>query len=258
MKKYLLSGLSILSVLMITACGENNTTPLKYPVTLTFSHLVTHQGLETGVIKYINAAGNEFSVEKLQYIVSEIQLLRSDGQEVSLTEGYHFIDISKNDTFSFLADQNIEWGAYEGISMVFGLREDKNLSGQYPDLNALSWSWPEMLGGGYHFMKLEGRFINAQGNIATYTTHMGTAREITVTDTLFHDNSALLSLGCPEFTLQSPVEINIEMDIAQWYDNPHSWNLDTLSNMIMPLFHAQQTLRDNAHDVFSIGEITTN
>ena len=71
----------------------------------------------------------------------------------------------------------IEEGDYTGISFVFGFRDEDNITGAYTDLNALSWSWPEMLGGGYHFMKLEGRFIDTNSNTATYATHMGTARE---------------------------------------------------------------------------------
>jgi len=176
--------------------------------------------------------------------------------EELLTEGHHLVDISDNATLVFKGGNEIPPAQYKAIRMVLGLSEDKNISGAYPDLNLLSWSWPEMLGGGYHIMKLEGRYTGSLRTPFPFATHMGTAREITTTDTVFHANHVELELP-KVFTFNGPSTVEVTMDIKQWYEGPHEWDLDSLDVMIMPNYKAQKMLRDNAYSVFSIGNVKT-
>ncbi|MDH5400386.1 MAG: hypothetical protein OEX02_19685 [Cyclobacteriaceae bacterium] len=239
------------------ACEKEDPPAANYPLTFTFSHQVNGQALETNNLAYTNAAGNTFSVEKLQYIISNIELVKANG-DILLIDDYHFIDIADQASLSFSPDTTLSKGDYKGIRLTFGLNEDQNTSGVYPELNALSWSWPDMLGGGYHFMKLEGKFEDNQGGISPFTTHMGTAREITATDTLFHANHVELILPEKAFTVGGATAIELIMDLGRWYDTPRTWNLDTLAVMIMPNYMAQKTLHENAHNVLSVGQINTH
>lgn len=242
---------------MLSCNNDDPTGTTSYPVTIDFTHVVNGGQLMTNALNYTNAAGNMFSVEKLQYIISDIEFHKKDGGSTIIDE-YHFVDIVDSSSLTFDTGISLEEGVYDRLSFVFGLKEDKNISGIHTDLNALSWSWPEMLGGGYHFMKLEGRYIDTMTNTASYTTHMGTAREITTVDTTFQVNYIQIDLSNIEININSETTIDIEMEVSKWYENPYTWDLNLLNTMIMPNFEAQRNLRNNGQNVFSIGQIHSN
>jgi hypothetical protein len=44
------------------------------------------------------------------------------------------------------------------------------------------------------------------------------------------------------------------MNVAEWFKNPHTWNLYELYTMLMPNFDAQILMSENgANGVFSLG-----
>ena len=55
--------------------------------------------------------------------------------------------------------------------LFLDLQTPQNTDGAYPDLNSASWNVPPMLGGGYHYMQLDGKFINNIENEAGYNFH---------------------------------------------------------------------------------------
>jgi hypothetical protein len=122
-----------------------------------------------------------------------------------------------------------------------GLDSLKNITNNYLNESFFpSFSWPEFMGGGYHYMQLEGDYTTfLQG----YATHTGG------TDGL--DFS---------FTKNFPLEINIEntntsiiinMEINNWYSNPNTITLTT--DGIMDNANKQALLRTNGiTDVFSV------
>ena len=243
-----------LMVVFSWSCDDDNEVSKEsFPIVFDFRPEVNGSQLELNNLLYENEAGNTFSVEKLQYLISDVSLTMKDGSTIDL-EGYHFVDVTDPSTATYDQGFTVEEGDYTGISFVFGFRDDDNITGAYPDLNAASWSWPEMLGGGYHFMKLEGRFIDSNTNTATYATHMGTAREITPSGNVMHSNFVEVDLE-HAFTINGPVTLGIIMEISNWYSNPHTWDLNLLNNTIMPNYEAQIMLRDNGGNVFSVAGI---
>ncbi|MDH5367925.1 MAG: hypothetical protein OEW67_13145 [Cyclobacteriaceae bacterium] len=242
---------------MLSCNNDDPKGTISYPVSFAFTQTVGGGQLMTNSLNYTNAAGNTFSVEKLQYIISDVTLHKKGGGSTIIDE-YHFVDIANASTLTFNAGILLEEGIYDRLSFVFGLKEDKNISGVHTDLNALSWSWPDALGGGYHFMKLEGRYIDTLANTSSYTTHMGTAREITAVDTTFHVNYIHIDLSNVEINISSETTIDIEMDVLNWYENPYTWDFNLLNTMIMPNYEAQINLRNNGQNVFSIGQVHSN
>ena len=103
-----------------------------------------------------------------------------------------------------------------------------------------SFAWPDLLGGGYHYMQLEGDFNTVFNG---YATHTGATNGIN-----FSFNKIL------------PVTINrtnnirnitINMEITNWYQNPTL--LDFTTNGIMGDIISQEILQTNGiEDVFSI------
>ena len=169
-----------------------------------------------------------------------------------MIDGYRLVDMSDASTLYYTLPQTVPTNPYVGIGFNFGFDENDNISGQYDDLNAASWSSPEMLGGGYHQMQFEGEFIRQVGDTITFQYHsLSEIREITQTDTIFHHN--YVNFKFPEsVTFTADDTIEIAMDINEWFQNPILWDLDTLNSMMMPNYQAQLMITENSHSVFSV------
>ncbi len=230
--------------------NNNNNTPQEYSVYFNFHHLYNGDHVEFDTMQYVNAAGNNHSVTKYQYIVSDFRLYKDNGDSI-VFNGYLFVDAKMNMHPSYSPSQKVPAGNYTGMAFVFGLDNQDNISNAYSDLNAQNWNWPESLGGGYHFLKFEGNFKDQNNNIKGFAYHMGTARKITGNDTIFEPNWFLVKFNQP-FTINTNKSFNIDVNIEQWFENPVTWNLDTLYTMMMPNYNAQKTMNLNGRTVFSL------
>ena len=206
-------------------------------------------------LKYTNAFGNIHSISKLMYLVSDLRLYTSSGDSVVI-EGHQLINLSDAGTLSYELDEQIPFGSYIGIGFNFGFDATDNITAAYPDLNVANWSWPMMLGGGYHNLQFEGNFITSTSDTIGFGYHMGTAREIAGIDTTFHANHFLVQLPNSGFTLSQDATVEIQMDISEWFNNPNTWDLNNYSAMLMPNYAAQRLMNENGASVFKLGEIT--
>jgi hypothetical protein len=48
------------------------------------------------------------------------------------------------------------------------------------------------------------------------------------------------------------------MNFAEFFKNPHQWDLNVLDTPLMPNYMAQKMMQDNVATVFSLGGITQN
>ena len=108
-----------------------------------------------------------------------------------------------------------------------------------------------MLGGGYHFMQMEGKFKHL-GNDSIYAYHHGTAR---VSTGVFEQNFFNVNLAGLTLT-GANVEMEIKMNIAEWYKNPNIWDLNALHAPLMPVYNAQIMMKENGPSSFSLGTVT--
>jgi hypothetical protein len=70
----------------------------------------------------------------------------------------------------------------------------------------------------------------------------------------FEDTSFTVDLGSIE--IKENASIEIKMNIAEWFKNPNTWDLNTLNSELMANFEAQKLMNANGKTVFSLGEIT--
>ena len=207
-------------------------------------------------LNYTNANGEVMSITKLQFSISDIRFYLASGDSV-FVDGYHFVDLEDLTTLSYALPQTVTKDSYTGIAFNFGFSEADNVSGAYADLNAASWGWPDMLGGGYHQLKLEGRYIDTATDTINYQFHMGSnSRQIVGTDTTFHANYFLTELPGSSFTLSNDANIEVIMNIDEWFENPNTWDLNTMFTMLMPNHTAQMMMNENGQSVFTLGTIT--
>ena len=82
--------------------------------------------------------------------------------------------------------------------------------------------------------------------------------------------SAILKMGESETTSDSyfsnfnehegvvtPYNIEVKMNVAEWFKNPNTWDLNTLFASLMPNFNAQKMISANgSQGVFTLGTVT--
>ena len=207
-------------------------------VTFNFAHNwdgieVTNTNFNT--IQYTNANGENLSITKLRYLISKITFSKSTGEKLVL-DGYNLIDVTNNTNLSFTPIYTIPLGIYSNVSFVFGFDNNDNYN-NYQDLNSTSWNVPEMLGGGYHFMQLEGKFTNNSSTETGYAYHTIRAVDASTSPIKFQNTFFEVNLG--EATISNNTVFNVEMNISEWFKNPNTWDLNVLNNVLMPNFEIQ-------------------
>lgn len=250
MKK--IAFLFILSCFLSISCSvddDNNTTqeiPQEVKVSLRFGHTwgdETITAVEFGNLNYTNQNGDVQSITKLKYLISNVLLHNIDGT-TTVIKDYQLLDLNQENTLSFNSDSFVPTGQYNKISFVFGFNEEDNAQ-NYPDLNTASWNWPEMLGGGYHFMQLEGNYATNDGP-QPYAYHHGTAR---VSEGEFEANHFTVEIT-GNFSITQVTTIDLEMKIDEWFKNPHTWDLNEYNTDLMGNYEAQIMMRENGASVF--------
>jgi hypothetical protein len=188
-----------------------------------------------------------YNIQRLWYILSEIKLHKDNGEYILLKE-FHFVNAESQNTLTYNAG-TISNGNYTSISYTMGLNNLMNVSNTYvnEDFHA-SMFWPEFLGGGYHYMKLEGAYNFDSTFYNTHTGALGTSNN----DPDRIDNSFTkteeISLIIDEFHISTNIDFN--MNIHNWYNNP---NVISLESSIMGNSAIQSQLQENGmQDVFSI------
>jgi len=201
---------------------------------INFKHYVDDIELIANEMIYTNPSNDNYSIQTLRYLISDITLHTNNGDETLLNE-VHFIDISIDSTLILNIPQ-INYQNYTSISFTMGLDSIKNITNLFLNENFFpSFVWPEFLGGGYHYMQLEGDFNTVFNG---YTTHTGGTNGID-----FSFNKI--------FSITDITDININMEITNWYKNPEIFDLTT--DGIMGDINKQTILKANGiEDVFSV------
>jgi hypothetical protein len=254
MKK--LALLFLISIVAISCKNDDDSTPIDTTAAITFNFTQNWEGNSVTVADFnnttfLNAFGNALQISKLRYLVSRISLHKADGSIVDFDE-YKLIDLTEPASLTLTPAMMATTGDYTGISFTYGFNENDNTSGTYPDLNAATWNWPEMLGGGYHFMQMEGSYNDTAGAPQPYAYHNGMAR---VSPDVFEQNYITFNFD-QNFTISADATIEIKMDISEWYKNSYLWDLNVYNTDLMMNYAAQKRMKENGPTVFSIGQIS--
>lgn len=238
MNKILLT-LTIIAIIF-TSCEKDK--PIATDITINFTHTVDGSDLIANSMIYTNEAGENYDVQTLKYLISNITL--HDDLGYTVLKDIHFIDISDESTFSFTYD-NVPNNNYHAISYTMGLDTVKNISNKYVNEDFHSeMFWPELNGGGYHYMKLEGDFNDS---LSGYGTHTGG----TMGGDYSFNNVNDISLTVDDDL--GNVSINIDMELNNWYQTPNQIEFSSYGMGIMMNMMMQMNIQMNGvTDVFSV------
>lgn len=233
------------------------TPPTSSKITFNFTHNFDGALVDNSTsnqFDYINLNDDTLNITLLRYLVSNIRLYKANGDSIMIN-GYNLVDVINTAGVStgmtYATTVEVPFDTYTGVSFIFGFDETDNVDQAYPDLNLVNWNWPGGLGGGYHFLQMNGNYMDNNVSSA-YNYHQGTAK---VSTGVFEQNYFKANLAGVTLT-KANVNMEIKMDIAEWYKNPNTWDLTVYNTMLMPNYTAQKLMQANGATVFSLGNVT--
>lgn len=206
-------------------------------------------------LRYVNEAGNPFLVTEIQWFLSRLELQNEQGEWIAFGEGDqpYYIDTQLPETQT-LRSQPLPTGHYRALRFTFGLDEADNRTGRFPNPPESNMFWPDLLGGGYHYMKLNGKWQDAEGRRVPLNIHLGIGQNESLT--AFYPNHFSVTLPA-DLTLSAGqhAEAQLLMTIDNWFRSPHVYDFGTDGSAIMQNQAAQAKLKENGADVFSFHPI---
>jgi hypothetical protein len=235
-------------------------------ITFKFLHYVNGLPLVKDSMMYINAAGNNYEINELKYFISDITLYKSDGTTklIDDSKDIDYIDIDMPSTLTWSVTDSIPAGTYDSINFVFGITEAKNQSHIFVNPPESNMEWPDVIGGGYHYMMMNGKWIDTLSQIEDFNFHMGIGQlykpgSMGNVDSIyaFVQNYFTVSLTNSSFTIykDETKEIEIIMNIDSWFKTPQVYDFNYWGGSIMQNQPAMQMVKENGFDVFTIGTI---
>jgi len=253
MYKVKLSFILMICVLLVFSCKKQE----KYgSVELFFTHTIDEKPLQFNKLIYTNKAGNQYQVNEVKYFISSIFLIDSEGKSVTVAQdhGIHYVDCSLENTLRWKINE-IPQRHYVAVSFVFGLDENDNRSNRFVNPPESNFAWPDVLGGGYHYMQINGKFVNKDGVTQNMNIHTGIGQ-------LYNESNEVTQFVHNYFTVTLPVNFSVyedstlplilNMEIQRWFDAPNLYNFDEFGTGIMQKQRAQQLLKENGRNVFDL------
>ncbi|MBQ6770223.1 MAG: hypothetical protein IJP44_04495 [Bacteroidales bacterium] len=230
-----------LLILMVLASMFACTKPKGYGnLNVNIGYSINGKILITDSLCYHNEAGNEFMITEIQWFISRLEFQNEQGQWIASDKTF-YIDTNIPESQTLRID-SLPLGKYTKLRFTFGLDESDNRSGRFSDPPEANMFWPEPLGGGYHYMKLNGKFVNADDQLAPLNIHLGFCQQPN------------------HFTVELPIDLTIAenaenqldlvMVIDNWFRSPNLIDFNEWGSAIMQNQAAQQALKENGNDVF--------
>jgi MbnP len=219
--------------------------PETFSTEFNFIHELNGGSFVYDTILYTHPAGQQYSVQTLKYFVSNVVLYKASGDSVYL-DVEHYVDAQDLSTTTLRYSQSIENTSYTGMAFIFGLDPAKNITGTYTNPPESLMEWPVPMGGGYHYMKMEGKY-DSLGMMKNYNIHTGALMGMP-----YH-----FKVDLPQaFTVvNNEVHIEVKMELNNWFQNPAIFDFDIYGDAIMGNQTAQQVIQGNGINVFSLGAI---
>jgi len=127
---------------------------------------------------YTNSNGETMTIERLNYIVSNLALIREDGTAFTYPKNESYFIISEETNALTVHLENIPAGDYKQIKFGIGVDQQRYLEGEtaqqefwnLASTNNMVWTWST----GYRFINFEGTFTSSHNaNPLNYQIHQG-------------------------------------------------------------------------------------
>jgi hypothetical protein len=106
----------------------------------------------------------------------------------------------------------------------------------------INMQWPEVIGGGYHFLKFEGRYLDSANINQGFTMHIGT------NDMPIQHQKIAINVEVVESV---SAELELKMNINEWFKNPYTYDFNKDGNYTMAIPELMVLLKNNGYDTFT-------
>ncbi len=231
----LLAGLT--AWLALAGCKKDKKDPVK--LNLEIAYEVDGQPLYFDSLLYRNAAGEQYSVSTLRYYISNIRFYNR-GTVVYAIDTVWYADAAL--TAAPMVLLNVAGTRFDSVACFIGIDPVRNVHGKLaPTMENTAMEWPDMMGGGYHFLKLEGHWVSATG-ISGYAMHIGT-------------DPYLTAAGCRAsgaWPGNGQAKLQLVFNVAEWFRNPYTYSFASDGVYSMGNAALMQHLKENGADVIHI------
>ncbi|MCX6284489.1 MAG: hypothetical protein NTW31_09675 [Bacteroidetes bacterium] len=257
----------LMGLLIIHSCKKSGTTeegPSK-PTTLIirFANMVDTLPLVLDTMMYKNSSDDFYKVTDLQYFVSDITLHRNDGvvYRALNNDGIHYVDARIPLTLYWTINVSVPSGTFDSISLTFGLNAEKNYSNRFLNPPERDMNWPEVLGGGYHYMKMNLSWQKSGMNRAyPFNFHLGIGQiykgNIINTDSIerYVQNFFYVNLPASSFSIsQGQIRLLVlKMNVNSWFSGNNDFDFAKYPNMMMQNQNAMHNACLNGKNAFTV------
>jgi hypothetical protein len=257
MKKYNYIVIALMVLTVLNACKKEESVPnadTSLPGTLNvgFVNKVDNQDLDiTGNTSYFNSLGEEYSVNRFKYYLSNIRLIKPDSSRYYLPETYWLMDAEN--PLSLLNKLNkVAAGKYIGMEFMIGVDSAtlaKGVQGGALDpSNGMVWSWTT----GYVFVKMEGRCPLA-GSDSSFSYHISGYHDYDGTNSL-RWSTVYFNGETIEVNKSLNTQIQIKTDVQEFFKNPSDWSISDAPVVTSP-GQLPPIVADNYMDMFSFVKV---
>jgi hypothetical protein len=262
--KIVIPMLSLFIILFLANCKDDEENPTPVPdsgkIKLAIAHHYDGKEVVYNKMQYVNAAGNDIEVYEVQWFISDIIFYPHQGNPIKTEKGedIFYIDNAIPSSMNFYLEDVIPPATYDSIAFTFGINEQKNISYMFVNPPEANMDWPSIYGGGYHYMKLDGFWNDSDYGRRAFNFHLGIGRVISPTDTHYVQNYYSITFKNTPFTIEKDKtkEIQIIMNIEEWFKNPNIYDFDYWGPMTMESQDAMAKITENGLEgVFELGYI---
>lgn len=261
----ILVGILVVSIVTIVQSCNTNDNPVENQsgkLKFYFQHRVDGEPVVFDTMRYVNEAGNHYLVNEIQYFISDVTLHKSDGSEILLDgwEDIHYVDTDISSTQNWTFKDDIPPGDYDKITFTFGISEEKNKSLMFVNPPESYMFWPELLGGGYHYMKLNGKWLDTLNQVSPFDFHLGIGQiYYSFPDSIssYVQNYFEVNPKNSDFRIESgkSTELVLVMNIENWFKSPNTFDFNVWGGDIMQKQDAMHLACENGWDVFTIEKV---
>lgn len=246
----------------VAACQDDPPDPVKQGLEITFSHKVDGSDLIVNNMIYTNAAGNPYEVTEIMYFISNVKLYHQDGRVINLAnwDDIHYVDTNIPTTYDWLISNDVPSGTYDSLTFTFGISSAQNESFMFVNPPEVNMSWPSVLGGGYHYLMLNGWWKDMVNVRRPFNFHFGIGQIYEnnsgqVSDIIgFVDNSFTVTPTGNAFELKEGqiTQLKLVMNVESWFETPIIYDHNQWGGAIMQIQEAMHIGCLNGQDVFTL------
>ena len=199
-----LGGVGLFILVAVVCRGQS----LQHNLQFTVAPVYRAAPLTLNELSLTNAAGQEYSVTRLDFLVSEVGLRGTNGEWIVKTNQQAYINIVEGRRHFYVSE--VPEGEYDRIRIKVGVRPELNHSNpaQYPadhplnaNLNGLHWTWAS----GYIFLAMEGHWRNGKER-SGYSFHLG-------------NDPQLMTIDLPlSISVKGSRNVELQFDVAKIFD----------------------------------------